>query len=187
MARGAVRQQAIVDATLDLLAEVGYERLTVDAVAARARASKATIYRRWRSKAELVTEAMRVHAATDVAEPADADDLFDTLRAIRDRFGGKNRGLMIGLFNAAEHDPELAAPLRAELTAQKSAVGELIGEHAAVGGVDEATMKLVAEAGAAAIAVRMLITREPVDDDYLRSLVEHVMAPLLRLPADPPE
>lgn len=43
--------------TLELLHEHGYERLTVDAVATRARASKATVYRRWPSKAELVLAA----------------------------------------------------------------------------------------------------------------------------------
>ena len=43
--------------TLQLLQEHGYDRLTVDAVAAAARASKATVYRRWPSKAELVLAA----------------------------------------------------------------------------------------------------------------------------------
>ena len=45
--RGAVRETAILRATLELLAESGYDQLTIDAVAERARCSKATIYRRW--------------------------------------------------------------------------------------------------------------------------------------------
>ena len=51
------RDAAICDATLALLAEVGYDRMSMDAVAARAKASKATIYRRWPGKQELVLDA----------------------------------------------------------------------------------------------------------------------------------
>ena len=52
------REQEILDATLDVLAEVGYDRLTMDAVATAARASKATLYRRWNSKVSLIIEAL---------------------------------------------------------------------------------------------------------------------------------
>ena len=48
------REDEILDATLELLIEVGYDRLTMDAVAKRSRASKATLYRRWETKASLV-------------------------------------------------------------------------------------------------------------------------------------
>ena len=49
---------ALRDAALELLAEIGYDRLSIDAVAARAKASKMTIYRRWSGKAELVVDAL---------------------------------------------------------------------------------------------------------------------------------
>src|SRR5271156_5658417 len=58
-ARGDARQQAILDAAVELVAEVGYDRMSMDAIALRAKASKATIYRHWPGKAELVTEAIR--------------------------------------------------------------------------------------------------------------------------------
>ena len=54
------REQAILGATLDLLAEGGYEALRLDAVASRAKASKATLYRHWPGKAELVVDAVSV-------------------------------------------------------------------------------------------------------------------------------
>src|SRR6478735_3088737 len=50
------REAEIFDATARLLVEWGYDKLTFDAVAAAARASKATLYRRWRSKADLVID-----------------------------------------------------------------------------------------------------------------------------------
>ena len=52
------REGEILDATLELLLDAGYDRLTMDAVAARARASKATLYRRWSTKASLVVDAL---------------------------------------------------------------------------------------------------------------------------------
>src|SRR5471030_1961694 len=54
----ASRDVALREAALKLLAEIGYDRLTIDSVAARARASKTTIYRRWSGKAELVVDAL---------------------------------------------------------------------------------------------------------------------------------
>ena len=78
------REFAICDAALALLAEVGYDRMSMDAVAARARASKATIYRRWPGKRELVLEAVRTRVA-DIVEPPDtgslSGDIIATLRA----------------------------------------------------------------------------------------------------------
>lgn len=60
--------------TLELLQQHGYDRLTVDAVAATARASKATVYRRWPSKAELVLAAF-IEGIRQVAVPPDTGTL----------------------------------------------------------------------------------------------------------------
>ncbi len=57
--RAEAREQAILDAALELLMEVGYDRLSMDALAERAQAGKATIYRHWSGKAEIVAEAIR--------------------------------------------------------------------------------------------------------------------------------
>ena len=65
------RDLILREATLALLAEVGYDRLTMDAVAARARAGKTTIYRRWPGKAELVVDSVadaRAIAKVEVGE-----------------------------------------------------------------------------------------------------------------------
>jgi AcrR family transcriptional regulator len=54
----ASRDVALRKATLELLADVGYDRLTMEAVAARAGAGKTTLYRRWANKAQLVVDAV---------------------------------------------------------------------------------------------------------------------------------
>jgi AcrR family transcriptional regulator len=55
------RERAILSVVIGLLGEAGYEAMTIDAVAARAHASKTTIYRRWAGKAELVRAAVDAH------------------------------------------------------------------------------------------------------------------------------
>src|SRR3954470_6016667 len=68
------RECELLAVTLELLQEHGYDRLTVDAVATTARASKATLYRRWPTKAELVLAAF-VEGTRQVAIPPDTGTL----------------------------------------------------------------------------------------------------------------
>jgi AcrR family transcriptional regulator len=68
------REAELLAVTLRLLQEHGYDRLTVDAVASAARASKATVYRRWPSKAELVLAAF-IESVGQVAVPPDTGTL----------------------------------------------------------------------------------------------------------------
>lgn len=68
------RETELLAVTLQLLQEHGYDRLTVDAVAATARASKATVYRRWPSKAELVLAAL-IESIRQVAVPPETGTL----------------------------------------------------------------------------------------------------------------
>lgn len=72
------RETELLAVTLQLLQQHGYDRLTVDAVAAAARASKATVYRRWPSKAELVLAAF-IEGIRQVAVSPDTGTLRDDL------------------------------------------------------------------------------------------------------------
>jgi AcrR family transcriptional regulator len=75
------REAELLAVTLELLQEHGYDRLTVDAVATQARASKATIYRRWPTKAELVLAAF-VEGTRQVAVDPDTGTLRGDLQAL---------------------------------------------------------------------------------------------------------
>ncbi|GAA4546459.1 TetR/AcrR family transcriptional regulator [Amycolatopsis samaneae] len=114
--RGRPRERGIDDAVRsavhDLLGEVGYQRCTVDAIAARAGVGKAALYRRWKSKAELVFAAV-VH---DDALPAPADtgtlrgDVAEVLAAIQSALDGPRvRSALPGLLADAQADPALVA------------------------------------------------------------------------------
>ena len=85
------RDAAILDATLEVLADVGFEGLTMDLVAQTARAGKATLYRRWPSKSELIRDAVRRLKSSQV----DVEDLPDT---------GTLRGDLLALFKEQTAD-----------------------------------------------------------------------------------
>lgn len=80
--RSAQADQAILRATLEVLADVGFEALSIEAVAARAHVGKTTIYRRWPSKTDLVMEAISViHTEVPVIDTGNfRDDLLTILR-----------------------------------------------------------------------------------------------------------
>src|SRR5258707_618341 len=114
--RGKPRELAILSAVVGLLGEVGYEAMTMDAVAARAHASKTTIYRRWPGKAELVRAAVDAYVAERALSAADAGglrgDLLAVMRAMGSHLTPQFLAMMSGLVHAMRADSELAGGLR---------------------------------------------------------------------------
>jgi AcrR family transcriptional regulator len=110
--RTAQRTAAILAATLDLLAEVGYDQLTMDAVAKRAGASKMTIYRHWNEKRDLVIAALRARATEHPDLPANAEDLRSDLIALVQLVGSIVKAESVTAFAsllvAAHRDPVIA-------------------------------------------------------------------------------
>jgi len=109
------RERELYTAVVELLREVGYEALTMDAVAARTRASKATLYRQWKGKPELVATALRHHKPVS---PADIDtgslkgDLHELVRAHDENEIKRDQEVMRGLAHAAFQNEDLFRALR---------------------------------------------------------------------------
>jgi AcrR family transcriptional regulator len=103
--------EAILEATLDLLVEEGFSRMSIEAVATRAGVGKATIYRRWPSKADLVAEAvacMKDHQLSDVDNGNVRDDLFQLGRqSLKGKDTAEVTDVMIKLMSARARHPEL--------------------------------------------------------------------------------
>jgi len=78
--RNVQSHQAILQATLELLAEVGYERTSIDAIAVRAGVSKPTIYRRYKGKEELIASA--IESFREEVTIPDTGHLWDDLDAL---------------------------------------------------------------------------------------------------------
>jgi AcrR family transcriptional regulator len=184
--RGALREEAILLATLELLAECGYDQLTIDAVAARARCSKATIYRRWPGKAALVITAVRRYAGQPGAAAPDTgnlrSDLLAALQAMRSSLTGRDTALILGLLTAMRRDPELAAVVRDQvLDAKREVFGAVIARAAARRDIPAAAdAALLAEISSAVLLSRLLVTGEPLDDAFVQYLVDAVLLPVLQ-------
>lgn len=108
--RSEEAHQAILTATLDLLAELGYSALTVEGIAARAGVGKATIYRRWSSKGPLVVEAFgRLPAFEEVDSGALGEDLKRMLRTYIQAFNSTALSAILpSLAGERTHDAELS-------------------------------------------------------------------------------
>jgi AcrR family transcriptional regulator len=186
--RGATRETAILRATLELLAESGYDQLTIDAVAARARCSKATIYRRWPGKAALVITAVRRHAGQPAIAAPDTgslrSDLLAALQVMRSSLSGQDAALILGLLIAMHRDPELADTVREQvLHAKREVFGAVIARAAARGDVPAATDgALLAEISSAVLFSRLLVTGEPLDNAFAQHFVDAVLLPALGRP-----
>jgi AcrR family transcriptional regulator len=182
--RGAGRDAAICDAALALLAEVGYDRMSMDAVAARAHASKATVYRRWPGKRELVLDAVRSRGAAHLTPPDTGSlrgDVIATLRVMADGIGGEDAALMAGVMCAMRSTPDLADAVRIHVLEQKRYIGRALVARAIARGElpDGADPAVWHEVGAALMFFRIVVTGEPVDDAFLTHVADDVLIPLL--------
>jgi AcrR family transcriptional regulator len=183
--RGEAREGAILAAALALLAEVGYDRMSMDAIAVRARASKATMYRRWSGKAELVVTAVERHTGQLRAERTDPGslraDLLDTLRDMRDGLAEQDARLLLGLLTAMHHDEELARTVRTRMVDDKrQAIDPVIDRAVARGELPAAIDRArLAEVSSAMLFSRVFVTGQPLDDAFLTGLVDDVLLPLL--------
>ena len=130
------RDLVLREAALALLAEVGYDRLTMDAVAARARAAKTTIYRRWPGKAELVVDALNsLKGPPDIPDTGslrqDLRALAESITSAEGRFGAR---VTIGMVGALARDAELRRVFGEKFIAPRMAVFRTVFERAVARG-----------------------------------------------------
>ena len=121
-ARAEAREQAILDAALELVLEVGYDRLSMDALAERAHAGKATIYRHWSGKAEVVAEAVRQRQCEEVPVTDTGSlrgDLLATIKHIDASVSSEDGALISGVLCAMRTDPVLANLMRTQVVESK--------------------------------------------------------------------
>jgi AcrR family transcriptional regulator len=180
----AARHEQILEATLSELQEVGYDRMTMDAVAKRAGASKATLYRHWPTKADLVVAAMRRMRGGDHELPDSGslrDDLLTLLRGPQQHDVEEQVCVMRGMISACSTDPELSLAFQEQVVQSKRGRAIALLERAKERGqVSEAAdIQFLVDAVPAMLVFRHLLTPYPVDDDYLVRLVDEVWLPLL--------
>lgn len=177
------REDEILEATIDQLVSVGYDRLTMDAVAKESKASKATLYRRWESKAALVIDALV--KAKDLPNPETPDtgslrgDLIATYCGHTGIANTRAAEVMGAVLTATHTDPDFAAMFREKFIGPKIAVTEAI-YHAAVerGEVSpDIDLEILGPALAAIVLHRSYLLGESPTSELVTRIIDHVILP----------
>lgn len=184
MVRGMEREQAVLAATVELLGERGYPALTIDAVAARAGASKATIYRRWPNKAQLVRAALDAADAARNAAVPDTGDLRGDLLAVMDALAAEVAEpltrVTAELATLMRHDRQLAEALREHLDKEElSPFHDALQRAIARGDIATDTDVELIHDVAEAMILRQIHLDLPVDAAFSARLVDDVLLMLL--------
>jgi AcrR family transcriptional regulator len=177
------RESEILDAALVLLCRVGYDRLTMDAVAAEAKASKATLYRRWSSKPSLVVDAiLRTKEALQAPE-VDTGSLREDLMQMACGHGGltdtRSAEIMAGLVTALHHDPDFAVEFRTRVLGPKIEIGRRVFERARARGeiTADLDLDLLSSALAGIILHRSFVLGLPADEKTVAQVVDELIVP----------
>jgi AcrR family transcriptional regulator len=176
----------IVAAAAELLAEVGYDAMSMDAVASRAGVGKATIYRRWSGKAPLVLDTVRA-TGFELEEVPDTgtlrEDLLALFEVLRSLLADNAFNHLTGVLVAMRQDPDLAGAVHEQITATWArAASEIVARAVArgeTGPKDEAFLELFAKTGPSVVSIRYLIDDGPIDDEYMTRLVDQILLPAL--------
>ena len=186
--RDARRGGEILDVALEVLAEVGFDGMTIGMVAARAGAGKATLYRRWPSKTDLVLDAVRRMGSTEVALDAlpDTGSLReDVVGLIRPQtLGDEERRLkvMTGLMVLAAREPRLAeaanqASTSAWVEANRLLIQRSLDRGEFSGDVDVDTLAQVIPMMCTS---RVSVQQQPITRGFLVAIIDGVLVPALR-------
>ncbi|MFE9452493.1 TetR/AcrR family transcriptional regulator [Streptomyces sp. NPDC006739] len=178
------REAELYEAVLDLLREVGYDALTMDAVAARTRSSKATLYRQWGGKAELVAKAVRHNKPGGSLLGLDTGSLRGDLHALTLRSDDcemeQNSALMRGLAMAIHGNPDLLKAFREHLIEPEMAEFRRILQRAIDRGevrADNPATEFMVHMMVGAFAARTLIDEQPPTQRFLLSYIDAVVLP----------
>lgn len=185
--RGAALEAAILEATIDLLEESGYAALTVEAVAERAGAGKASIYRRWPTRVELAMAAAR-HHVRDQMTPPDTGSLAGDLRAwlrgmARNLDGCVGEALRGAITESYAPSPPGAAHTPSMPQGWFASTLDVIIEQARRRGEPVVTpTPIVRSAPGTLLRHNFLAHGAPVPEEVIDAIVDEVAIPLL-LPA----
>lgn len=175
--RSAAADAAILDATLQLLRERGYEALTVAAVIERAGVSSATLYRRWPTKHELVAAAIASLAPEAVS--IDTGSLEGDLTAFVRHLARSitARGNIGDLLQSGKRDPDLVDAIRAKLlTPRLRALAEILDRAVARGELPSApTPEAFSTFVAGPLHYRSFVLDEPLTQAFQRDVVERTL------------
>lgn len=178
-------QQAILNAAVELVLEIGFKSLTIDAIAAKAGVGRMTIYRRWPNKAAIVMEAFvaRVDPGTlFLSAKSYAESIRLQMRTMAKAFRGKDGALIRALLAEAQFDPELATALRERWTMPRRRMAIAYFEEGKRKRVfrPDADPNAIIDVLYAPIYYRLQMGTGPLSDAYIDEIFEHAMKGLMK-------
>lgn len=184
--RGASRAAAILDATLQLLSEVGYDRLTIDAVAALARSSKTTIYRRWPDKSALVCAALISASEGHPELGPGANSLREDLLALIALFAkvatAEDPAAFASLLAAAQKDAAIATAVRdTAVEPRRRDCRDVIQRAIGRGELSEPRLAAILyDTAIGQMMVRFLLQSDGFDEIQQIDFVDNTLIPVLK-------
>jgi AcrR family transcriptional regulator len=183
--RGEVLNTAIFEAVIDELTEVGYARLTMERVAERAGASKASLYRRWPSRMELAIDAVQYLAPDPTSAPNTGSLRGDLLAWMRQTAGlltGPAGEALRGLLGDALSDPSRTLELRRRSRGTSHRTMQEIAGRAVERGEIEVAAVTPRRLDVAESMLRhqFLVAGAPIPDHVIVEIVDEVLVPLFR-------
>lgn len=170
-------RRVILATALDLLAEVGYGGLTIEALAARAGVGKSTIYRHWSGKLDLVEDAIRTLKAGVVVPTSGSvrEKITQVLQQVATNMAWS--ACLPAIIDAAERDPEVRT-IHCRLAAERrQALVGLLAEGIATGEVPaHLDLELLADCLVGPILVHRLLLHQPFDPTRVPFLVDQLLA-----------
>jgi AcrR family transcriptional regulator len=172
-------------AILRLLADVGYGALTMDAVASEAGVGKATIYRRWRTKQDLVVDTISDLNRAEATAPDTGSvegDLRSMMQQMVSMITGPTGAATLSLLSTIPHQPALADAFRnGPLAVWRHAFEQIWARAEQRGEVRQGLSgSVVAESTSALMVQRWLLTGDPVNEAYADEVLASVVMPLVR-------
>ena len=173
---------------MELVVEIGYDRITMDAVATRAQASKATMYRRWPGKAELIAAGLRRRCDAEADCLPDTGSLRGDLSAavaqMAEGLAGDQGALFLGLLEAVRDDEVLRGLFQQQATRRSGEVSATVLGRAACRGeaLRAVDGPLVIQLAFAQLFMTTLMTGQPPAAAVQRCLVDDILVPLLAGP-----
>ncbi len=186
--RSAAAHEAILAATLDLLAAHGFDGLTIDAVAARARVGKATVYRRWASKFDLVVELLQtVASATPTPDTGDTrEDLRQLVRNMVQGFSHEQYAQVLsGMASELSRNDTMAETFRTNfLQPRRQAAITILQRGIERGDLRPDTdVDVVLDCLVAPMYYRRMISGRPITPELGDALVDQVLRGVLASPS----
>ncbi|MDJ0349710.1 TetR/AcrR family transcriptional regulator [Cryobacterium sp. PH29-G1] len=187
--RDHTRDPDILAAALDVLAETGYEGMTMEMVATRAKAGKATLYRRWPSKGELVIDAIACMKHGDVDRDGLPDtgtlrgDLVAMIKPHTIEDSTRKMRIMAGLTSMISRSPELAEAARVAIVEPRASANRILLQRAIDRGEISADCDIenLAVVSQSMAIFRVLVLQEPVNRDFFIGLIDGVVLPAVGL------